>query len=178
MRKFSVLIAMAALAAPSAYGQDMADAGMNRRLVLSQQYEDLVHREKRLDDVYARQLRLAWDECTDDTCRSALNQAIAKAISETSPDQERAIVRLVASRLTEEQLRAAIAFAQSPQGRAIIAAEADMSADLSKIAHDFSSGTNASVRRSFCSAEPEACGRVYARLAAKPSGTPKPTVSK
>ncbi|MEG3147115.1 DUF2059 domain-containing protein [Sphingomonas sp. RT2P30] len=170
MRRFWFLITMAALAAPSAYGQDTADAGMNRRLALSQQYENLVHREKRLDEVYARQLKLVWDACADDPCRAALNQAIAKAIGETSPGQERAIVRLMASRLTEEQLRAAIAFAQSPQGVAIIAAEADMSTDLAKIAHDFASGTTASVRRSFCSAQPEACARVYARLAPKPAG--------
>lgn len=172
MWRFSVLVSTAALAVSSAYAQDTADAGMTRRLLLSQQYENLVHREKHLEDVYARQLRLTWDGCTDDACRSTLNQAIAKAIGENSPDQEKAIVNLLASRLTEEELRAAIAFAQSSQGQAIIAAEAEMSDDLGKIAHDFSKGANASVHQSFCAAQPEACSRVYARLAAKPSGSP------
>lgn len=83
-----------------------------------------------------------------------------------------AVVKLLASHATEEELRAAIAFAQSPPGQAIIAREVEMDEELANIAHTFSKDTGASVRKSFCASQSEACARVFARLAEKPAGRP------
>ena len=172
MRGFPVFVLLSVLISSAAHGQDAAEAEMKRKLVLAQQYEDLTKREQRIEAGFADQLRLIWDGCTDDPCRVALDQAIKKAISEGAPEHERATVKMFASHLTEDELHAAIAFAQTPQGRAIVAAEFEMSGDLAVIAHSFSKGGYESVRHTFCATQPAACTRALARLAEKSSSRP------
>ncbi|MDB5576869.1 MAG: hypothetical protein JWR80_2045 [Bradyrhizobium sp.] len=172
MLKFLVLAFMAALAASSAHAQDTRDTrdtGRQLRLMLAQQYLDITHKDKRLRDMLAGSARLTWNTCPDDACRSALDKAIGKAVDETAPEFERAYTKIVASHLTVEQLQAVVAFARSPNGQAILAAEAEMEGDLLNISHPFALSVSEGVRHSFCATQAEACARVYARFATKPS---------
>jgi hypothetical protein len=171
VRSFAILVLALTMIAP-AHGQDAANNGMERKLAPAQQYVALTGREKRVERGFAGNLKLSFDGCTDDACRVALNQAVEAAVNESAPDHEKATVKLFATRLTEDELHAAISFAQSPQGKAILAAQDEMSGDLAKIARTLATRGFDSVRRSFCAAQPDACRRVFARAAVQPSGRP------
>jgi hypothetical protein len=155
--------------APQATVSD-ADPAMQRRIALSQQYADLTHREVRTEDVVVRQLKMTWqsaDACDDEKCRDLLDEDIRTAVHDAVPAYNSAAVHLLASRLTEDELQAALAFARSPQGQAIMATENAMTEDLAQIGHDFSKRANDDVYRAFCSQEPTACSRIAAKWAAK-----------
>ncbi len=171
MRAIAVLVLVSAIVT-AAQGQEPTDAQMQRKLELAQRYVVLTGRERRIESALAAQLRLTFDGCADEGCRIALDQDIATAIRESGAEHEKATVKLFASRLTEEELRAAISFAQSPQGQAIVAAEDEMSGDLQTIARTFSTGSFGAVRLSFCKAQPDACARAFSRSTTKISDRP------
>lgn len=172
MRRLVGLPLIAMLVVSAAYGQGTEDAAMKRKLALAQLYVDLTGKERRVADTFAKQLRLTFNGCTDDACRAALDKAIDAAVNEGAPEHEKATVKLIASRLTENELHAAISFAQSPEGQAIAAAQNEMSDDLAKIARTFSTTGFESVRRSFCATQQAACSRAFARLTVNPPGRP------
>jgi hypothetical protein len=172
MRKLLILVFVSAFAAASANGQDTPNAGMQRRIVLAERYLSVTHKDERLRNLLSRGARLSWDTCADDACRSALDKAIESAVNETTPEFERAYTNLMATRLTEDDLNDVIAFAQSPHGQAVRAAEEAMDDDLIKMLQPYAMQTSESIRRSFCATQTEACARVYARFANKAQPRP------
>ena len=171
MRAIAVLVLVSALVT-AASAQEPADAPMQRKVKLAQEYVTLTGREQRIESALATQLRLSFNGCTDEACRAMLDRAVATAIKERGAEHEKATVDLFASRLTEEDLRAAISFAQSPHGQAIIAAQDEMSGDLQAMARTFATGSFDAVRLSFCKAQPDACARASSRSATKAPGRP------
>jgi len=167
MRKVAMVVLLSTSITSTAYAQRTTDAEMGRKLALAQQYVDLTGREKRIEAAFANQLRLGFDGCTDDVCREALRQAVEVAVSKSAREHERATVALFASRLSEDELRAAISFAQSPQVKAIAVAENQMSSDLETIARTLATSGFQSVRDSFCVAHSDACARAFAKSAGK-----------
>jgi len=169
MRHFLNLVLASALVATSAHGQD---AGMQRRMALAERYLTVTHKEERLRNILARGARLTWNTCADDACRFALNKAIESAVNENVPAVDHAYAQLIAARLTEDDLNAAISFAQSPHGQAILAAEAAMDDDFVKVLQPFALKTSESIRHAFCATQEQACAAVYARFADKPAARP------
>ena len=169
MRAFLNLVLASAFVATSAHGQD---AGMQRRMVLAERYLAVTHKEERLRNVITRGARLTWNTCADDACRSALDKAIESAVNEDVPAIDHAYAQLIAVRLTEDDLNAAISFAQSPHGQAILAAEATMDDDFVKVLQPFAVKTSESIRKAFCATQQQACAAVYARFVDKSAARP------
>ena len=152
-----------------------AGAAVQRRIALSQQYANLTHRQALTEDVVIRQLKITWESanlCNDEKCRTLLDEDIRASVRDAMPAYNNAAVHLLANRLTEGELKAAIAFAQSPAGQAIMAAEEAMTEELARIGLDFSKSANDGVYRSFCSQEAAACSRATAKWIAKADPQP------
>jgi hypothetical protein len=105
---------------------------------------------------------LAWNTCKDDPCRVTLHDTIEKAVKVASPNLERAMVQLVADRVTAGQIQASITFFKSPAGQSILMAEDNMTEASAALGHTFAQNVNESVRRTFCSSPEgaQACSRM------------------
>jgi hypothetical protein len=167
---FLIGLMLAATSVASGAAVNEADAAMQRRLALSKQYADLTHRQALTEDVVIRQLKMTWESanlCNDEKCKTLLDEDIRTSVRDAMPAYNSAAVHLIADRLTEGQLKAAVAFVQSPDGQAIMATENAMAEELARIGHDFSKSANDGVYRSFCSQEAAACSRAVAKWTAK-----------
>jgi hypothetical protein len=170
IQMLAALVAMSVLTSVTPVQNVSADAAMQRKLILAERYAGLTHRQKLTDDVAIRQLKMAWSSvasCGDEKCSQMLDADIKSSVNNASLVRQRAEAKLLAEKLTEDELQAAIAFVQSPQGEAIIAVENGMANDLARIGHEFSQNVNASIYQSFCSQEKDACARMKAGSAAK-----------
>jgi hypothetical protein len=171
MQRSCILIAVGFLAACQAQVRS-GDSNMQNKLVLSKQYIGLTHRLERAEDVYRRELKMAWNGCEDDQCRVKLDKAISKAVAEGTPEYENAYVRLMASRLTVDELQAAVSFAKSPEGKAIADTEIKMDDDIAQISHAFTKRVRDAVQEDFCPSELKACPRLAVQTSANPRSRP------
>ncbi|MBV9842483.1 MAG: DUF2059 domain-containing protein [Sphingomonadaceae bacterium] len=168
-----ILMALMLFAAPVSAADK--DAAMQRKISLAERYADLTHREQRTEAIAVRQMKLAWRaiaRCIDEPCERVLDEDIAKAVHDASLVHEKAVVQLLATRLSEGELQAALDFASSPQGQAILTVENDMNDDLARIGHQFSQNINDEVHQSFCAQEPAACPRLSGRRSDRAASHP------
>jgi len=158
MRYFSCLaFSIGLLIAVTSPGPVQAPPQTNGREALVHQYYRLTHHEQRYREVYARQVKLALAFCMGRPCQPDLDRAIDAAVSEAIAEHEQASIALMAQRLREEDLRAAIAFAQSPAGQAILSADDAMNDQLAAIGHATSRATYAGVSMRFCPSHRDVC---------------------
>ena len=124
---------------------------------LVRQYMAATHRSDRLRVTYEKQLKLAWAFCKNEACQAELDRTIDDAVTHAVTQYEQGVSELLAQRLTEEDLRAAIKFARSSEGQAIIEAENGMSGEIALLGHEMSLATQQEVSRQFCPKHTEIC---------------------
>lgn len=173
MRRLAFLIAVAAFSTSGARAQTSGDdAAMQRRLALSDQFLALTHKMTLLENLAFRALKPRLDAlkvCSDEKCESILDQTIRGSLDDAAPDTERAWARIYPTRLTEDELDAAIKFAKSPQGNAVLNVQDQLTDDFIPILRAYNQRAFEGAYRSFCAKEAEACSRIVSSSAMKPA---------
>ncbi len=86
-------------------------------------------------------------------------------------DDQEAIV--MATIFSDDDLDAAVAFAESPAGQSMALKEAAASRELARVSHDFQARVLLDLSRDFCTAHGEACGQFSYGQANSDAGRPK-----
>ncbi|MBA3811973.1 MAG: DUF2059 domain-containing protein [Caulobacteraceae bacterium] len=127
------------------------------RLLLAERSVEVTHREELTRRTYQKELMLAWKLCEKKSCQEDLDQAISDAARNSARIFAHDIAQLYAIRLTEHQLIAAISFAESPDGQAIIKSTDGMTDEMARMAHSMAKTAWAEVSRRFCPSHPDLC---------------------
>jgi hypothetical protein len=139
--------------------------GLARRIMKAE------HREALVRSIYAKQLRVAMPICKSDArCQSDLDHAIASATNEMAREQSEDMAQLLARKLTPEDMRAALKFYNSPQGKRTVAALEDSTDQLAQMGHASAVQVQKSISKTFCPAHPEVCVNDLGR---HPATTPR-----
>lgn len=148
----SVLIGV--LPAPStAEGPVQSDV----KFKLAREYATLMHRSEIIRDAWSRQLKLSWPICRTTQCQRDLGKAIDDSVAKRVGPYEDKYAALLASRLSEADLRAAVAFAKSAQGQALARAQVSASAEIGDLGHDVSVAVQVDVSKAFCPRHADIC---------------------
>jgi len=160
-RSFGWIALIATLCATDGVAQSTParkpDAGLAVRLELADQYFALSHREELVRAIYEKQLEAAIAVCRNKPCQADLDRDIKIAAAESARRYMQGFRMLFSERLTERELRAAIAFANSPDGRAVTRAMDSMTGDIGQIGHTISADAYTSISRRFCPSHPTIC---------------------
>jgi len=116
---------------------------------------------------YEKQLKRAMSGCDGKPCQADLYRAIEQAVADVGPSFRRRMIRVYADHLTEDQLRAAIGFAETPIGRSISEAENGMTDAVADMGNELWKDVNVGVSRRFCAAQQQIC--VPSKSAAAPA---------
>ena len=135
-----------------------ADSPSPEALSLARHLVDLSHRQALVRDSYAKELRASMTLCKgDQKCQADLDRAIMRAATEVAEKSSDSAVQIMARKLTIPQLQAILKFYQSPEGRAIAAAEAQLSDEAAQIGLAAQATAQRVISESFCPSHPEIC---------------------
>jgi hypothetical protein len=127
------------------------------RVALAERYLMLTHREDYARSVYGKELKLSLNYCHNPRCQADLDKAITDGVTVAVRQYLKDVVDLYAKRLTARQLSAAIQFAESPDGKAILQTESLMTDEVAQIGHSVSLTARNEVFRRFCADQPKLC---------------------
>jgi hypothetical protein len=136
---------------------ETSSAEMRSKEDLARQYLILSHREGRLQRTYSKQIKLAFQFCAGKPCQGDLEHAVDEAVSDATAKEEAEMAHLLAERLTEADLRAALTFVVSPSGQAIIAEEDGMDEQLALVGHTMARTVYVGLAKRFCPAHQDTC---------------------
>jgi hypothetical protein len=151
---------MAAPGVAISHAQASGDAGAERlesKEDLARKYLAATHRANAFQKTYSNQLRLGWTVCGDRACQDDLDRAIDEATMDISRQYEEHFSRLLAQKLTEAELRAALKFAESPEGKSIVQVQDEIVGDTALLAHTLSVEARDEVSRRFCPLHANRC---------------------
>ena len=155
-----LLLAASMLAPPASFAQTTgAPADQEAlRLVLAKRYVAASERYAVTSATYEKQLKSFWRLCSDETCQTDLDSAIAETLASLREPYELQSARMLATHLTQRELQAALEFIESPAGRAIVRAQQAMSGDLAAIGDSLLLGVFKGTSTRFCPKQPKICG--------------------
>ncbi|MGR4865842.1 hypothetical protein [Caulobacter sp. LARHSG274] len=153
------LLQMAVPGVTISQAQASGDAGgrLDSKEDLAKRYLAATHRATVFQKTYSNQLRLGWNVCRDKACQDDLDRAIDEATMDASRMYEEHFSRLLAQKLTETELGAALKFAESPEGKSIVQVQDEMVGDTALLAHTLSTETRDEVSRRFCPLHAKHC---------------------
>jgi len=124
---------------------------------LAKSYLTVTHRTNLFQKTYSNQLRLGLNICIDKVCQDDLDRAINEAATDASRQYGEHFSRLLAQKLTENELRAALKFAESPEGKSIVQVQDEMVGDTALLAHTLSVAARDAISRRFCPLHANRC---------------------
>ena len=133
------------------------DTSLGTKMALAQQLLMVTHHAELLRATYSKQMKLRWTICRDGVCQADLDAAIDRAMSLTIKSYEAGVAATLAVRLSEDDLRAALAFSKSKPGQAFSRAELDASDDLAGLGHGLALNTSIEISRLFCAGRHDVC---------------------
>jgi hypothetical protein len=161
---FALVAIVAALAAAPSLAQEKPDAvqlaavGVTRE-ALAERYLLITNRYALALGTYEKQLKRAMSGCDGKPCQSDLYRAIEETLADIGPRFRQRMIRIYADHLTEDQLRAAISFAETPVGRSISDAESGMTDAVADTGNELWKDANVGVSRRFCAVQQQICVR-------------------
>ena len=169
LRLYVVLLTIALSPAAVAQGESPADV----KTQLAQQFLAISGHGDAVRGAWLKQLELTWTFCKTEPCQKDLDAEISRILPALIAQHEHDYAGLLAARLSEADLRAAIAFAQSPAGQAVSRAELDASGELGALGHRFAVAARAEIARTFCSTHADVCRPAPPTAPADKSDEPK-----
>jgi hypothetical protein len=127
------------------------------KVALATKYLELTHYGERLNRSWSQQLKLSWSICRDSRCQADLDHDIEVVINAREPAREALTARLLASKVSRDDLRAALSFLQTPSGQAFNRAVLDMNDQLTLDTHKEEVAVVAAVSKLICSQHAEIC---------------------
>lgn len=124
---------------------------------LAERYFTLTHHGDVVRRTYEKQLRLAWSFCKDAKCQSDLERAIGEILPEMIGKYEEQLSKLYAERMSEDDLQAAIAFADSRQGQALIRTQESITDEMGALGHNLMMASYLGISAKFCPEHPDIC---------------------
>ncbi len=167
---FALVISAAALSAQAEQPHPSSD-DKAVRLELAERYLSITNLYTRSAETYEKQIKGFWTFCSGKSCAADLDRAISETMTDIEPEYRRRMVQVYADHLDQGQLRTAIRFAESPEGRAVIEAERGMTGDVAAVGLALWKDVNEGVSRRFCKVRQELC--VAQPSAAASASTPR-----
>ena len=175
MRTAFALVVMFVASAPAASSaQEQPNAVRSAtigetREALVERYFSLTNRYSLALGAYEKQLKRAMSGCDGKPCQADLHRAIEETLAEIGPKFRQRMVRIYADHLTDDQLRAVIRFAETPDGRSISEAENGVTDAVADVGNELWMDANVGISRRFCAAQQEICVR------SEPASSPIPS---
>jgi len=138
----------------------------SRRLNLAEQYLALENFEKSQEDVQSRFLRIAITICDNQECQADFNRILDVSVAHASHKFSESYARLLADKLTDAQLNAAIQFAKSPEGQALVKLEGQLGDQVAHMGSEAAAQTQQETMSNFCPSHMDVCAAFYKRSAA------------
>jgi hypothetical protein len=129
------------------------------REALAERYLSITNRYALALSTYEKQLKRTMSGCDGKPCQSDLHHAIEETLTDIGPKYRQRMIRIYADHLTEAQLRAAIRFAETPEGRSISAAENGMTDAVADAGNELSKDATIGITRRFCAVQQQICVR-------------------
>ncbi len=149
-----VAVLVAALA-QAASAQTPPDPGAKVRL--AQLFLATSHHREIIAHAYEREMKLSWHFCKDSRCRTDLDDAIDRTIPPLMDQYELDYAKLLAARLSEGDLQAALTFARSPEGQAVANAQDSAAEDIGALGHQYSALIYVGISNIFCARHKDIC---------------------
>ncbi len=143
------------LAAHTHASDDKATA--SEKAALATEYLKLTHFDERCRDSLSKGLRLSWRFCKDSRCQADLDHDIDVAVASRIPMLESKYSNELASRLSKENLVAALEFLKTPNGQAFNKAATDMNDDMISENHAIEMAIYVDLSKVFCSQHQDLC---------------------
>ncbi len=127
------------------------------KVVLAEQILDANHHKETFAKALERQYKLSWSFCKDKTCQSDLEEAIDQVIPEVVEKHFTEYAEILAAHLSEGELRAALAFSQSPEGKAFGNAQLAASDELGALDYRSALASYQEISKIFCAKRKDVC---------------------
>jgi len=129
------------------------------REALAERYLSITNRYALVQRTYENQLKRAMSGCDGKPCEADLHRAIEETLADIGPKFRQRMIRIYADHLSEDQLRAAIRFAETPEGRSISQAESRMTDAVAVVGNDLWKDAYVGISTRFCAVQQQICVR-------------------
>jgi len=132
-------------------------ADPSTKFVLTEQILDSNHHKEAFANALERQYKLSWSFCRDNACKADLEKAIDQVIPVIVEKHFNEYAEILATHLSESELRAALAFSQSPEGKAFGNAQLAASDELGALDHRSALASYQEISKIFCAKRKDVC---------------------